>query len=70
MLGVLAVVALALLGGRGQGHRSGTGAPGGVLAPGAPAPNVALPATTGGTVDLSSFRGRRNVLLYFYEHAG
>jgi peroxiredoxin len=31
---------------------------------------VALPATDGTTVDLARFRGKRNVLLYFYEHAG
>lgn len=34
------------------------------------APAVVLPATTGETVDLAAFRGKRNVLLYFYEHAG
>jgi len=27
-------------------------------------------ATTGTTVNLAEFRGKRNVLLYFYEHAG
>ena len=37
---------------------------------GSVAPPVALPATTDQTVDLSAFRGKRNVLLYFYEHAG
>jgi peroxiredoxin len=31
---------------------------------------VRLPATTGQTADVASFRGKRNVLLYFYEHAG
>lgn len=34
------------------------------------APAVRLPATTGATIDLGDFRGKRNVLLYFYEHAG
>ncbi len=43
---------------------------GGVRAEGTPAPPVVLPATSGRTVDLASFRGKRNVLLYFYEHAG
>jgi peroxiredoxin len=37
---------------------------------GALAPAVRLPSTTGDTVDLAAFRGKRNVLLYFYEHAG
>lgn len=35
--------------------------------PGVPAPNVALPATTGGTFDLASYRSRKPVLLYFQE---
>ena len=70
LLAVLAVVTIAVLAGRGQNHRTGSASPGGTLGPGAPAPGVALPATNGGTVDLSTFRGRRNVLLYFYEHAG
>ena len=34
------------------------------------APPVVLPASTGGVIDLASFRGKRNVLIYFYEHAG
>jgi peroxiredoxin len=41
-----------------------------VRAVGEVAPPVRLPATTGQTVDVTSFRGKRNVLLYFYEHAG
>jgi hypothetical protein len=43
---------------------------GGVRAVGEAAPAVRLPATTGQTVDLAGLRGKRNVLLYFYEHAG
>ena len=43
---------------------------GGVRAVGEVAPPVRLPATTGQTADVASFRGKRNVLLYFYEHAG
>lgn len=43
---------------------------GGTLAVGATAPEVRLPATYGSTVDLAGLRGKRNVLLYFYEHAG
>jgi peroxiredoxin len=31
---------------------------------------VRLASTSGQTVDVASFRGKRNVLLYFYEHAG
>lgn len=30
-------------------------------------PDFTLPATTGGTVTLSDFRGKNNVLLYFHE---
>ena len=33
---------------------------------GRPAPDFELPAHGGGTVKLSDFRGRRNVVLYFY----
>jgi hypothetical protein len=62
------VVAVAV-GGRGTGGGSGS-ANAAALAEGASAPPVALPATTGETVDLAGFRGKRNVLLYFYEHAG
>ncbi|MHB8468436.1 MAG: peroxiredoxin family protein [Gaiellaceae bacterium] len=35
--------------------------------PGRQAPNVDLPATTGGSFDLASYRGRKPVLLYFQE---
>lgn len=31
------------------------------------APDFTLPATTGGTITLSDFRGKKNVLLYFQE---
>lgn len=31
------------------------------------APDFTLPATTGGTITLSDFRGKENVLLYFHE---
>ena len=34
------------------------------------APLFTLPATTGGTVSLESFRGKKNVVLFWYEHAG
>jgi len=34
---------------------------------GAAAPDVKLPATTGGTFDLASYRGKKPVLLYFQE---
>jgi len=43
---------------------------GGILAADAAAPAVRLPATNGSIVDLAGFRNKRNVLLYFYEHAG
>ncbi len=74
LLGVAAVALIAL--GVALGSRDGGGGPGGSrdnageLAAGTPAPEVRLPATTGDTVDLADFRGKRNVLLYFYEHAG
>jgi hypothetical protein len=65
---VLGMVAVVWLTGRPGG---GSGQPaGGVRAVGEAAPAVRLPATTGQTVDVTSFRGKRNVLLYFYEHAG
>ena len=67
LVGAVAVVVLATSGGGGGG--SGTDEAN-VLKTGARAPAVALPSTAGGTVDLSVYRGKRNVLLYFYEHAG
>ena len=67
---MLILATVVIFGGRNQKHSSGSAAPRGVLGPGAGAPDVALPATSGQTIDLASFRGKRNVLLYFYEHAG
>jgi hypothetical protein len=69
-LAVLGAVAVAWLTGRPSGAGGSGQAAGGVLAVGQPAPPVRLPATTGQTIDLAGFRGKRNVLLYFYEHAG
>jgi hypothetical protein len=66
---VLGMVAVVWLTGRQDGG-SGAQPEGGVRAVGEAAPAVRLPATTGQTVDVASFRGKRNVLLYFYEHAG
>jgi cytochrome oxidase Cu insertion factor (SCO1/SenC/PrrC family) len=66
---VLGVVAVIWLTGR-QGGGSSAQPEGGVRAVGEAAPPVRLPSTTGQTVDVTSFRGKRNVLLYFYEHAG
>ena len=64
----VAVVAVVWLSGRSGG---GGGQPaGGVRAVGETAPPVRLASTSGQTVDVASFRGKRNVLLYFYEHAG
>lgn len=40
------------------------------LAEGATAPPVVLPTWAGGTFNLADYRGKRNVLIYFYEHAG
>ena len=67
---VVVIVVLALQARTTKRSSTGTDQAGGVLRPGAAAPAVVLPATTGKPVDLSSYRGRRNVLLYFYEHAG
>jgi hypothetical protein len=66
---VLGMVAAVWLAGRSD---SGNGQPaaGGVRSVGEAAPAVRLAATSGQTVDMASFRGKRNVLLYFYEHAG
>ena len=64
-LGVVAVVWLTGRPGGGSGQPAG-----GVRAVGEAAPPVRLPATSGQTVDVAGFRGKRNVLLYFYEHAG
>ena len=65
------VVLIVVLANRGErtsvNTSSGTAAQASV---GSAAPPVVLPATTDQTVDLSAFRGKRNVLLYFYEHAG
>jgi hypothetical protein len=66
---VLGMVAVVWLTGRQDGGSSAQ-PEGGVRAVGEAAPAVRLPATTGQTVDVASFRGKRNVLLYFYEHAG
>ena len=68
---VLVVVASALLAvvywqGKGRSSEATTA----TLAVGATAPDVRLPATDGSTVDLHAARGKRDVLLYFYEHAG
>jgi hypothetical protein len=65
----LGVVAVVWLTGRPDGG-SAQPAAGGVRAVGEAAPPVRLPSTTGRTVDAAGFRGKRNVLLYFYEHAG
>jgi hypothetical protein len=66
---VLGVVAVVWLTGR-PGGGSGQQPAGGVRAVGEAAPAVRLAATSGQTVDVAGFRGKRNVLLYFYEHAG
>lgn len=75
----LALLAVALLAAvvvivttRGTTHQapSGNGPTAGPLQVGDPAPVVALASTAGGTIDLAAFRGKRNVILYFYEHAG
>jgi cytochrome oxidase Cu insertion factor (SCO1/SenC/PrrC family) len=63
------VVALVWLTGRPDGQDAGQPA-GATKAVGQTAPPVLLQATNGKTVDVTSYRGKRNVLLYFYEHAG
>ena len=64
----VAVVAVILLAGRPSGQSAQSA--GGTRAVGQAAPPVRLAATNGQTVDVAGFRGKRNVLLYFYEHAG
>jgi cytochrome oxidase Cu insertion factor (SCO1/SenC/PrrC family) len=66
---VVGVVAVVWLTGR-QGGGSSAQPEAGVRAVGEAAPPVRLASTSGQTVDVASFRGKRNVLLYFYEHAG
>jgi len=66
---VLGMVAVIWLTGRQDGGSSAQ-PEGGVRAVGEAAPPVRLAATSGQTVDVATFRGKRNVLLYFYEHAG
>ncbi|MEP6658603.1 MAG: hypothetical protein ABJD24_01650 [Acidimicrobiales bacterium] len=51
-------------------RNSSSGSSSATLDVGAVAPTVRLAATSGQTVDVSAFRGKRDVLLYFYEHAG
>ena len=46
-----------------SGYPFAVGAPG----PGAPAPEIRLPSTSGGTFDLAAYRGKKPVLLYFQE---
>jgi hypothetical protein len=70
VLVVLGVAVALSLNGRSNGSPEGRLQAGGVLPEGATAPPVRLPATTGATVDMAGFRNKRNVLLYFYEHAG
>jgi cytochrome oxidase Cu insertion factor (SCO1/SenC/PrrC family) len=64
----VALVALGVALGSRDGNDSKEAA--GSVRQGEVAPAVRLPATTGDTIDLADYRGKRNVLLYFYEHAG
>lgn len=58
--GVVAVfVGLTQFNGPGEGAQEGKAAP-----------SFDLPSTTGERVSLSDYRGKSNVLLYFYEHPG
>jgi hypothetical protein len=66
--GVVAFVVATVVAG-GDGGESGA-ANELALSPGVEAPEVVLPATTGEMVDVAAFRGKQEVLLYFYEHAG
>ena len=68
---VVAVAAVLIVGRGSSGSRSSLSAgAGATLAVGATAPTGSLTSTRGDVVDLAGFRGRRAVLLYFYEHAG
>ncbi len=67
--GLYALTALGKGGGAGSASRGGGAYPYavGTPGPGKPAPPLTLPATTGGSFDLASYRGRTQVLLYFQE---
>ena len=64
---VVAIVAVVLATRNGS---TGTSDQGSSKAIGSPAPEVHLPATNGQTITLTDYRGKRDVLIYFYEHAG
>lgn len=69
-VGALVITAAALwVAQAGRQHEPAV-APAAPLPAGAPAPALALPSTEGTVIDLASYRGKRDVLLYFYEHAG
>ncbi len=73
VVGVAAAGIIAVAAGRGASHRVATGGSAGntsTLAVGATAPTAMLSSTRGDVVNLADFRGKRNVMLYFYEHAG
>ncbi|MDE2571154.1 MAG: redoxin domain-containing protein [bacterium] len=63
-LAVIALLIWAFVAQRGASSRAASG-----LAIGAPAPQIALPATRGGTFSLAAFKGSK-VVVYFYEGSG
>ena len=72
--GLVVVIALFLTSGHSSESqvRPGTAGPprDSPLPEGAAAPAVVLPMSAGGTFNLADYRGKSNVLIYFYEHAG
>ena len=68
-VGILAVSIAHGLSQRGA-TTAGSTAAGATLAVGAIAPTGTLSSTHGDVVNLADFRGKRNMMLYFYEHAG
>ena len=74
LLGVAVVLGLYFASSRHRGSKAASaGGPGaypysvGSPGRGKPAPPLNLPATTGGSFDLTSYRGKQRVLLYFQE---
>jgi len=69
---VAAAVGVVALGGgpSAEAPESASSVTGATLSVGDAAPPVALASTSGELVELEAFRGKRDVLLYFYEHAG
>ena len=67
LVGAVLVAVIAVI--ASQMSRSPAGSSSAGLPIGAPAPSIARPATTGGSLSLDQLRGSK-VVVYFYEGAG